>query len=464
MKRTLFILLAAVVSLCGCEGVGSSLEGQIQLLSGSKDKISIKPEGGWANLGFSSALDWSIRLSEEWLKVNPAEGGPGNARISIGAEANESSEAREGVVYICTGNHEFPIVVTQDAFMPTLELLETEDQISCLGGELEVNLYADVEYDVHCEADWVTGASTKAPGNRKAYFNVAPNPSPESRTTVITFSHGALSRNFTLTQRPAGTEQDDWKYDDFVKRSLAMRFTATWCGYCPMMATGFSTAKSKMAGALEVVNFHGGQSDYEFLGTNSVANRFRVQGYPTGVVDCRATIPNFSATSVTAEAVCDVAKETQASYPAVSGIALKSRIDGTNLTVDLSLYLKEADAYKVTMLLLEDGIIGYQNGAGSNYSHDDIARHSLTLVTGDPVQIDKDGTVWNNTYTATVRSGWKTDNLKLLVYVERPYGDQQRVMGVNNAQYSDQYGYYGDTYLDNCRVVKVGAEAALELR
>ena len=28
----------------------------------------------------------------------------------------------------------------------------------------------------------------------------------------------------------------------------------------------------------------------------------------------------------------------------------------------------------------------------------------------------------------------------------------------------DQYGYYGDTYLDNCRVVKVGAEAALELK
>jgi hypothetical protein len=37
-------------------------------------------------------------------------------------------------------------------------------------------------------------------------------------------------------------------------------------------------------------------------------------------------------------------------------------------------------------------------------------------------------------------------------------------MGVNNAQYSDQYGYYGDTYLDNCRVVKVGEEAALELK
>ena len=109
---------------------------------------------------------------------------------------------------------------------------------------------------------------------------------------------------------------------------------------------------------------------------------------------------------------------------------------------------------------MEDGLVGYQNGGSSNYKHDDIARLAVTSVSGDAVKVEKDGTIVNKTYTATVKSSWKAANLELLIYVEKPYGDQGKAKGVSNAR----YGNYGDTYVDNCRVVKVGEEAALELK
>ena len=215
-----------------------------------------------------------------------------------------------------------------------------------------------------------------------------------------------------------------------------------------------------MTGSLELLSLHGEDSNYEFSGTNTLASRFRVTDFPSAIVDHRALIPNYSSTATTASATVAVAQETEKAYPVKTGIALGSTLTGSTLKVDLSLYVKEADSYKVTVLLLEDGIVGYQSGGSNNYQHNDVARLALTSISGDTVRISEDNQIWTNTYSAEIKSGWKAENLKLLVYVEKPYGDQQQVAEVREAT----YGKYGDTYIDNCRVVKVGTEAALELK
>lgn len=459
MKKYLLTLFAAFVVICGCGELATSPVGEIVFSSG-KDVYVIKPEGGKETVRFSSALEWHLEFSEEWLTVDPMEGGPGTAKITIGAEANETSEDRQAVVNICTGGREFPITINQKAFVPTFELLETEKEISSLGGELVISVYTDMDYEFNCDADWVKSTMTKAPRTRKVTFNVDPNTAPETRKAIITFCAGTTCQAFTLTQRAGGTEGDDWKYDSFVDRSLAMRFTATWCGYCPYMATAFESAKAQLGDALVLVNLHSADSNYEFSGTSNLGRRFSISNLPTGVVDARATVPNYNATSTTASVVIEVAKETQEAYPAKTGIACKSVLDGTSLTVDLSVYFKEADEYKVTVLLLEDGIIGYQNGEGSSYKHDDVARLAVTSISGDAVSVAENGTIWNKTYKANVNSSWKAENLELLIYVEKPYGDQGKAKGVSGAT----YGNYGTTYIDNCRVVKVGKDASLELK
>lgn len=451
--------MALLAVVCGCTEPDGPIA-EIALSSTSKDNIELPSDGGSGNVRFTSALEWYVELSDEWLTVSPMNGEAGTARIALNADANETSETRTAVFNICSGDKKIPITVTQESFIPTFELLETEKEVSSLGGEITVRVKADVDYEFECDADWIKDASTKAPRTREHKFIVDPNPLSEERSAVITFCSGMLCKAFTVKQRPAGTEADDWKNDAFVHRSLAMRFTATWCGYCPYMGTAFDSAKGQMAGALELLSLHGSGSDYEFTGTDDLVNRFRVQGFPTGVVDSRASIPNYNSTATTATVAVEVAKETQEAYPAKTGIALSSTLEGTDLTVDLSLYVKEADSYRVTVLLLEDGIVGNQNGGGSNYVHNDVARLALTSMSGETVRISEDYQVWNNTYTAQLKSSWKAENLEILVYVEKPFGEQKTVAEVDGAE----YGRYGDTYIDNCRVVKVGTEAPLELK
>lgn len=459
MKKTILSLVALLAVVCGCTEPDGPIA-EIALSSTSKDNIELPSDGGSGNVRFTSALEWYVELSDEWLTVSPMNGEAGTARIALNADANETSETRTAVFNICSGDKKIPITVTQESFIPTFELLETEKEVSSLGGEITVRVKADVDYEFECDADWIKDASTKAPRTREHKFIVDPNPLSEERSAVITFCSGMLCKAFTVKQRPAGTEADDWKNDAFVHRSLAMRFTATWCGYCPYMGTAFDSAKGQMAGALELLSLHGSGSDYEFTGTDDLVNRFRVQGFPTGVVDSRASIPNYNSTATTATVAVEVAKETQEAYPAKTGIALSSTLEGTDLTVDLSLYVKEADSYRVTVLLLEDGIVGNQNGGGSNYVHNDVARLALTSMSGETVRISEDYQVWNNTYTAQLKSSWKAENLEILVYVEKPFGEQKTVAEVDGAE----YGRYGDTYIDNCRVVKVGTEAPLELK
>ena len=453
------MIAIGISALSGCTETGDPVT-ELALASSSKDILELPSDGGSGSVRFTSSQEWYVELSEGWLSVSPMEGAAGNGRITVRAEANEAPDTRTAVLNICSGDKKLPITITQESFVPTFELLDTEKEMSCLGGELKVRVRADVDYEYHFEADWIQDPESKAPRTREHKFVIEPNDLSEERTAVITFCSGNLCKAFTVTQRAAGTSQDDWKNDQFVHRSLAMRFTATWCGYCPMMGTAFESAKSQMSGALELVSLHGGDSDYEFSGTNTLANRFRVTGFPTGVVDARASIPNYNSTSATTTATVDVAKETQEAYPAKTGIAINSSLDGTDLTVDLSLYVKEADSYRVTVLLLEDGIVGYQNGGSNNYEHNDVARLALTSMDGETVRIAEDNQIWTNTYTAKIKSGWNADNLEVLVYVEKPYGEQQKVAEVREAE----YGKYGDTYIDNCRVVKVGTEATLELK
>lgn len=461
MKRNLLTMFTAIAFLLGCDGpIAEETIGDIQLASSSKDVVEIKPEGGMENVRFSSALDWHVELSEEWLTVEPMEGAAGTARISIKADANETAETREAIVKICSEGVEVPVTVTQEPFIPTFELLDASKEITCLGGEFSISIYTDVEYEFHCEADWVTCVSTKAPRTRTLTFVAEPNPLPEERKALITFCAGTSCKMFTLTQRAAGTEADDWKKDQFVDRSLAMRFTATWCGYCPMMGTSFDMAKSQLPGQLELLSLHGDGSDYVFSGTATYIKRFSVSGFPTGVVDARATISNGPEGTTSATTVA-VANETMTAYPAKSGIAIRSEIvDEVGISVEVDVYFKEADEYKVTVLLLEDGIVGVQNGANGSYTHNDVARLAMSSLSGDPVTVSEDYQVWSQRYTGTVRSAWNPENLKVLVYVEKPYGEQGKTKGVSSAK----YGNYGDTYIDNCRAVKLGETAALELR
>lgn len=460
MKR-LFFMMSAAILLAACTPQDNAPAASIELATGQEAVITLESGGDIDVVRFTSSKEWRIEMSDDadWLEVSPLQGEAGSARVNVKAEINRSPEKRTALMNILSDDVTVPVSVEQDVYLPTLKLQEKEDGISCLGGNFTVKIAADVEYGYETDADWIKEADSRAVRNHEHEFVAEPNPYEYERTATITFSYENLSEVFTVIQRPAGTAADDWVYEDFKHRSLAMRFTADWCGYCPMMAKAFESAESSMGGRLELVSLHGSDSALEFASTNTYISRFRVSGFPTGVVDARASVRNYSDISVTAETVRKVAEESWENYPAKTGIAVSSTLSGNDLSMDVSIYVKEADSYRLTILLLEDGIVGYQNGEGNSYVHDHVARMTIASGSESAFRTTSDAEIKEMTYKVKVPEYCNPSNLRILVYVEKPYGDRDPVCGVSTAD----YGNFGDTYIDNCRSVEAGTDAPLEL-
>ena len=241
-------------------------------------------------------------------------------------------------------------------------------------------------------------------------------------------------------------DPEDWAGKEFWHKSLGMRFTATWCGYCPNMATSFAKAISQYPNKIEMLNLHPTSSNLGFSGTSKLENIFRITGYPTGMIDYRNSIANYTSNDYTARLIVNAAKGTESNYPTKTGISFTSSVSGSKLNLNVKLYIKEKGDYKVTAVLVEDNIIGYQNGGGDNYNHSSIARVAITDITGDAVSTSEDNKTVSKNYTATIPSSCDKNNLRVLVYVLRQYGSQTIIRTAD----------YGDYYVDNAISAAVG--------
>ena len=241
-------------------------------------------------------------------------------------------------------------------------------------------------------------------------------------------------------------DPEDWAGKEFWHKSLGMKFTATWCGYCPNLATSFAKAISQYPNKIEMLNLHPTSSNLGFSGTSKLENIFRITGYPTGMIDYRNSIANYTSNDYTARLIVNAAKETESNYPTKTGISFTSSVSGSKLNLNVKLYIKEKGDYKVTAVLLEDNIIGYQNGGGDNYNHSSIARVAITDITGDAVSTSEDNKTVSKNYTATIPSSCDKNNLRVLVYVLRQYGSQTIIRTAD----------YGDYYVDNAISAAVG--------
>ena len=342
---------------------------------------------------------------------------------------------------------------------PIFEISTDRFEVSSYESEIEVHVRTNMSYSISSMPEWIKEISvTETNSGFVHLFSIAPNSAPETREGVIVFCNEEQTCvPVTVMQDKADPVGDEWKSRDFYHRSLAMRFTADWCGYCPMMASAIDGAKESMPEKIEAVSMHA-SGGLNFSQASVLANRFQVGGYPTLIMDSRADVPNYTQISYTSGLIKSVLEETEAAYPPMTGISFNSFLNERQITVNLKLYVKEADEYKVTVLVLEDEIVAYQNGAGDNYEHNDVVRLALTDIAGDTVSVKEDNTVWIANYAGNVPSHCDTDNLRVLVYVEKPYGSRDLVTMVQNVDYLS----WNDMYVDNCRSGKVGESVVLQ--
>ena len=475
IKLRLLVALSMIFLVTACDTVIPTPE--LILDFPDETVIELSPKGEKRHIGFTSALAWSAEVVDggHWLKVSPSEGDAGNSFFTLHATANLEPGMRTAIVRLSSADLHMDLEVVQDTdFVEVFELSASSFELPVEGGTIEIRVNTNVDYYFDIIDGWILDPATKAVSEYVHIFEVSENDSEQQRSGTITFCAGDLCHPVTVVQ--AGKEPEDeeeggnvtgggntesgsgdWTSATFRHKSLAVRVTADWCGYCPYMANAFAKALEMRPEGLELVSLHASGGLY-YSAAGSMTDHYNITGYPTGIIDGRAKLPNYTDATVGANYLMYVVDETESSYPATTGIAFTSTLDGRNLSVDLDLYIKKPDTYKITVLLLEDDIIAYQNGGGSNYEHDHVVRTALSSPTGDSIIVTDDNTIWTKNYQVEVPYSCELSNLRVLVYVQKPYGEQNVVQSVSGVEYGD----FGGWYVDNCLSAKTGTTAELK--
>lgn len=390
----------------------------------------------------------------------------GLASIEVGRQTDAAGNYVEMYLYVTEAQleqwnsswslNEFNEYVTVSTRESWFDISPVSFDVPAEGREIAVTVSTNQDYTVEiADPDWITLVSGEGVKEGRVVFRVAANTVPSERTGRIQFCAGSNCYNVEVRQEAATQDVDEELFNKtFYHRSLGMRFTADWCGYCPNMSAAFSTVQEQLPDKFEVVNLHGGGSGLYFSSTGALESQYGISGYPSGIVDGRTEVANYDQ-SVIVSMVKSTVSETESTYPTVSGISFNSSISGQTLTADVTLYLKKADNYKVTVVVLEDGIVGYQaNYYGDtyyDYVHDGVARIAMSDILGDAFTTTEDNVTRTFSYSAEIPADYVKDNLRILVYVQRAYGSQPVVSS----------GDYGGYYVDNCASSKAGTSLDL---
>ena len=335
----------------------------------------------------------------------------------------------------------------------------SEASVTKAGGTFDITVRSTMDFHFDVTDDWLWEAGHDGdPIDGVTYtFKAAPNYGEAREGYILLCNDDGLGGGncYIITVKQEAGSPDEWKTAEFGHHSLGMRFTATWCGYCPIMNESFKMAKAQLGDRFQYACFYsptqGG--NYGFSGINTLTSQYAVSGFPTGIIDGRVLIENY-ASQVASRMIVQAVDQTEATYPTATAIGLSSSLSGQTVTVDVDVYTHIADSYKLTVLLLENNIIGYQNGYGNDFVHNKVVRKAFTSVSGDAFTAAEAVSKQSFTFTTTIASSYNPDNLEILAYVQRPFGDQTVI----------QSGNYGNYYVDNCNAAVVGKTTVPDLK
>lgn len=332
-----------------------------------------------------------------------------------------------------------------------LEFSPGEVVVDELGGLFSLDVTGTMEYHIDSNSDWIkeVSASGDVRLGRRHAFLAEPNTEGSERTGMLSVCYGDNCYPVLVTQS-AGAGLTVIPHHTF-----GMRFTATWCQYCPIMDATFHLAKDHMGDAFEYVCIYDPSGNYGFAGSNALNTAYYISTFPSAIIDGRYDLGNYDS-EYAYELLADEAAKTVSYYPTATSIGLESSLAGSFLTVKVNVKAQYEEDYKLTVFLCESDIIGnqthYQNGTITDFNHSRVARMSLTGYTGDLFEGPEAGGVKSFTYTAKIPSDYNLDNMEVVAFVQRNYNDRPAI----------QSGSYGDWYVDNSRSAALGAKVDVE--
>lgn len=412
------------------------------------------------------ADDWTISNTNTWMDVYPYSGNAGVQEITVEVLGlNEELTERVAGFMVKDNGSNIQYYVIQDpvaGWNITSRTASVSGEAQSYTFSVQGNL--DFEAVVAEGVDWLTidsitesdsslladNATYSAYRTYNINMSVAANDG-EVRTAEITLNGVDGVTTATIEVSQMGELVADFSRE-FIRRSLIMKITGNWCGWCPMLSLSAHEAMDLYPNHIELVNFYTGSGALTCRSVSIFENFFGTSGAPYAFFNYYASSGNYNGGyTIARDEFVNLAKEAVEteelkSNTVIGGVA---SVDGGSVNVTVNIASKEAGTYNVCAFLLEDGVIGQQSDYAGiiedqrNYEHSDILRATFTDEFGDEYTFAAQDNQTINLTLEVPSNVQNVENLHVLVFTTR----DGTFKGSAGYKYQN-YGYVVDNVSD----------------
>lgn len=187
-----------IKSSLGEEVIKVYQSGSVPTIILTQNEYAVKAEGETIQVEVKSNIDVDVEIPESnsWIITSTTKAMSTNT-FCFDIAPTEEVEPRTGEIrFINKANNLSEKVIISQVQKNALVIAQNSYQVSNEGGNIEIEVGHNVDFDIAIADSWVTQASTKAFTTDKLVFNVETNTSNDNRETTITFS----SKDNSITQ------------------------------------------------------------------------------------------------------------------------------------------------------------------------------------------------------------------------------------------------------------------------
>ena len=373
------------------KGMGDKSNIQLEL---STTKVMLSAVGSSVEVKYTltgadeeGAMPKATLENADWVKNIVVDG----EKVSFDVDTNLSTQERKTKLYLNYDTATATITIIQEGSLEEAVLTASTNVMRV--GE-------SVEFSVVFAGKDVTSESTI----HEYYSNEEiSNPATFSKTgdyALYAKYNGESTNLVSISVFDASVPEfpvdSNPKNYDFKHRMLLIDHTGTDCGYCPMMMLQLKKIEEDPAynDYFNLAVSHAYNLDDAALSTTS----FMLTQYYQSILRVLTGFPtltyNYQYGDSAGSNMTYIEKHFKAlkKESTTTAVAVSTKLDGDKIVISASLKSKEADLYKVNILLLEDNIYSYQYNASESWMH----YHNNAIRDAYPqlVYTDITGTEW----------------------------------------------------------------------
>ena len=176
------------------------------IFSVDKNEHSVAAAGGDFTVKVTRNIGYKINSQPDWVKQTGKASSGNVDTYTFNAEANTSTEAREGVIVFCNDNNEcVPVTVKQAGANATLSVSPASMTFTAKSESKTFTVTSNTDWTMTSDAAWVKLSATDGSGNAQVTVTAEENTATKQRIATITLKtkDGKTTATVKLSQNGA---------------------------------------------------------------------------------------------------------------------------------------------------------------------------------------------------------------------------------------------------------------------